>query len=132
MILQARLDAAHAEAHVARLRRNFEQLQQTTEVRISPAIEDHEPGIDCKASLADRHVHGVSMPTGVAVSLEDGHIVLRRQQPRGEAAADPSANNCDSHGYALFSTAVRVGTSTRAGTGFKSHTNPIHDMATSR
>ena len=76
------------KGHVRRAGRHAQMIQQRHEQRIGPAIADDKAGIDRR--LADLHRAG--MAAGARLGLEQGHVMMRVQQPcrakAGNAAAD--------------------------------------------
>ena len=74
-VLEASLLAAHREAHLARLARDPEPVEQADEVRVVPVVEDDEPGVDGvvlggPVGAGELDVDGVGVTADVGAGLD--------------------------------------------------------------
>ncbi|MNP76666.1 hypothetical protein D3C76_1739520 [compost metagenome] len=53
----------HRKAHLGRLRRNAQLIEQANEMRVGPVVEDDETGVQRIVLAAPPHIHGMGVAT---------------------------------------------------------------------
>ncbi len=96
-VLETARVAAHAEAHLGRLRRDAERVEQFDEVRVGPVVVDDEAGVDRVVAAAVAHVDRRGMPADARRRLVNGDLVARIEIVGGGKPGDAGADDRDLH-----------------------------------
>ncbi len=70
-------------------------IEQGTEVRIVPIVEDDEPRIDGELRVIGLDINRVCVTAHVIRALVDRHMMTAAQQPRRRETGDATANDGD-------------------------------------
>ena len=111
------------EAHVRGLAVDPEAVEQPLEARVVAVVEDDEAGVDPVRLVRRVDPHRVRVPARVGVGLEDGHLVLGREQVRGDQPGHAGADDGDPHD---------CGASTRRRMGNESAARAVLDHSAAR
>ncbi len=123
VVLQPGGCALHGKGHLARLACNAELFEQGEEVGIGAVVEHDEARVDGNRSALVLHLVSVRVAADVRRGLEHRDFVLAVQVMCRDVACNAAADDGDLH---------RRASRKRAGTLFRSQTNPHAAIARSR
>ncbi len=107
-VLEVVVLALDREAHVRRLARDAEAVEQARERRVVAVVHHDEAGVDVMRLVRGIDADRVRVPAGVGVRLVDDDLVLAVQQVRGDEPRHAGADDRDPHAAARLSCARRI------------------------
>ncbi len=101
-VFDAREVGPHAKAHVRRLGRNVEAVQELGEERVVVLVVHDEAGVDGPAlSVGALHLHCVHMAADAIPCFEHREVVLWVKEVRSHESRDSTADDGYTHGCLL-------------------------------
>ena len=96
-VLEVLVLRADREAHVGRLARDAELVEQRLEARVVAVVEDDEAGVDVPCGVVGVDADRVRVPADVIAGLVDDDLVLGVQQMGSRQARDARPDDRDPH-----------------------------------